>query len=587
MQSNTYRTHTCGELNERHLNEYVRLAGWVDTIRDHGGVLFIDLRDHYGTTQLVTNDDALLSCVAKECVVAIEGMVEKRDISTVNAKIPTGQVEVRIDNLRVLGSVTKQLPFEVTDSTRIREEVRLKYRYLDLRNPAMHQNIVLRAQVVSFLRSKMESMDFIEINTPILTASSPEGARDYLVPSRKHKGRFYALPQAPQQFKQLLMVSGFDRYFQIAPCFRDEDARVDRSPGEFYQLDFEMAFASQEDVFAVAEQVMVETFTRFSQKAVSPAPFARIPYQEAMIKYGSDKPDLRNPLFIADLTDFFVDVDFAPFKQKEVRGITVPNCVQQPRSFFEQMLAYAMEIGMKGLGYISVTEETAAGMFELKGPIVRYLSEAQQTSLITRLSLKTNDTLFFIADTPKAVNKFAGSIRTELARRLKLIDENRFEFCFVTDFPMYETDEETKETVFTHNPFSMPQGGMEALMTQNPLDIKAHQYDIVCNGVELSSGAVRCHDPIILEKTFSIAGYTKETIKKRFTALFEAFHYGAPPHAGMAPGIDRIMMLLTGSENIRESIPFPMNGNAQDLMMNAPSEVTEKQLRDVYIRVRT
>jgi aspartyl-tRNA synthetase len=440
---------------------------------------------------------------------------------------------------------------------------------------------VIRSEITHFLRAKMRELGFLEINTPILTSSSPEGARDYLVPSRKHHGMFYALPQAPQQFKQLLMVSGFDKYFQIAPCFRDEDARADRSPGEFYQLDFEMAFATQEDVFTVAESVLYDTFIKFApDKKVSPAPFKRIPYAESMAKYGTDKPDLRNPLTIADLSDFFNDVDFAPFRNKPVRGI-VANCAKQSNSFFDKMLAFATEIGMKGLGYITVL----AG-WELKGPIVKFLSEDKQSMLIKMLSLKEGDTLFFIADMAKLIDGLAGQIRSELAKCLDLIDNDAFEFCYITDFPMYGISEETGKIEFTHNPFSMPQGEMDALETMDPLEIKAYQYDIVCNGMELSSGAVRNHRPDVMIKAFEIAGYTQADIENKFSALFNAFHYGAPPHAGIAPGLDRIVMLLTGQESIREVVAFPFNGNAQDVLMGAPGEVSEQQLREVHIKIR-
>ncbi|MDR1669500.1 MAG: aspartate--tRNA ligase [Oscillospiraceae bacterium] len=580
---NKYRTHHCGEARQEHVGENVRLAGWVDTVRDHGGVIFLDLRDHYGVTQIVLNDESLTKGLSKETVVSVGGLLRERSPDTVNPKIPTGAVELKAETLTVLGASEHQLPFEIGESAQSREDLRLKYRFLDLRNPLVHQNIVKRSAVTRFLRAKMEELGFLEIQTPILTTSSPEGARDYLVPSRKHHGMFYALPQAPQQFKQLLMVSGFDRYFQIAPCFRDEDSRADRSPGEFYQLDFEMAFAGQEDVFAVAEAVLYDTFTAFAEgKAVSPAPFRRIPFAESMAKYGTDKPDLRNPLLIEDLTDFFADVDFAPFRSKTVRGIVAPGAATQPKSFFEKMLAFATdEIGMKGLGYISASD----GM-ELKGPIVKFLSGQKQKELIDMLGMKENDTLFFISDMPKLTDKLAGQIRAELGRRLNLIREDAFEFCFITDFPMYGVSEETGKPEFTHNPFSMPQGEMEALETQDPLDVKAYQYDIVCNGVELSSGAVRNHRPDIMLKAFEIAGYTKEDIESKFSALFNAFHYGAPPHAGMAPGLDRIVMLLTGQENIREVVAFPMNGNAQDLLLGAPGPVSETQLREVHIKVR-
>lgn len=576
-----YRTHTCNELTLNDLGKTVSLAGWVDTVRDHGGVAFVDLRDQYGITQVVVHDDALLKGIHKECVVSVTGEVVKRDAETVNPKLPTGELEVKVTDLQVLGECENALPFDVSESTDTREDVRLTYRFLDLRNKKMHDNILFRSQVVSFLRKKMESLGFPEINTPILTCSSPEGARDYIIPSRKHEGKFYALPQAPQQFKQLLMVSGFDKYFQIAPCFRDEDARADRSPGEFYQLDFEMAFATQEDVFAVAEEVLYDTFKTFGGgKAVSPAPFRRIPFEEAMLKYGTDKPDLRNPLEITDLTDFFRDVEFKPFQGRPVRGIVAPGCGKMSKSFFEKMLEYAMSIGMKGLGYLTVLED---GSF--KGPIAKFLSDEKKATLTNDLALKTDDTLFFICDAPKVVNLLAGQIRTALGERMNIIDKDRFEMCFITDFPMYEKNDEGKLD-FTHNPFSMPQGEMDALLNQDPLTIKAYQYDIVCNGVELSSGAVRNHRPDVMIKAFELAGYSAEEVEKRFGALFRAFHYGAPPHAGMAPGVDRMIMLLKDEENIREVIAFPMNSNAQDMLLGAPNTVSEQQLREVHIKLR-
>ena len=578
---NKYRTHHCNELSKADIGKTVKLAGWIDSIRDHGGVVFIDLRDHFGKTQIVVNDDKLLTGIGKESVISAEGVLHARDDEAVNPKFATGEVEVKVEKIELLSRSVNQLPFEINESTATREELRLTYRYLDLRNPKVHQNIIIRSEITHYLREKMRELGFLEITTPILTSSSPEGARDYLVPSRKHHGMFYALPQAPQQFKQLLMVSGFDKYFQIAPCFRDEDARADRSPGEFYQLDYEMAFATQEDVFAIGEKVMYDTFTHFApDKKVSPVPFIRIPYAECIMKYGNDKPDLRNPLLITDLTEFFTDVDFAPFRNKPVRGI-VACCAGQPNSFFEKMLAYATEIGMKGLGYITVL----AGM-ELKGPIVKFLSPEKQAVLIDKFSLKEGDTLFFISDVPKLVNGLAGQIRNELANRLDLIAKDAFEFCYVTDYPMYEINEETGKVDFTHNPFSMPQGEMEALETMDPLEIKAYQYDIVCNGIELSSGAVRNHRPDIMLKAFEIAGYTQDDIESKFAALYNAFKYGAPPHAGMAPGLDRIVMLLTEQENIREVIAFPLTGNAQDLLMGAPGKVTEQQLREVHVKIR-
>ena len=579
---NKYRSRACGEVSEGDIGQVIRVAGWVENIRDHGGILFIDLRDQYGVVQVVIPNDSLLEGVRKETVVTIEGEVTRRDPETVNPKLATGTVEVRARTLEILGKVTEALPFEIGSSTDTKEEIRLKYRFLDLRNKKVKDKIILRSQVISFLRSEMERLGFTEIQTPILTASSPEGARDYLVPSRKHPGKFYALPQAPQQFKQLLMVAGFDRYFQIAPCFRDEDSRADRSPGEFYQLDFEMAFATQEEVFAVAEEVLSNLFSRFSDKKVDKAPFPRISYDEAMLRFGSDKPDLRNPLRIIDLSDLFVETDFKPFRGQTVRAIPVPDCAGQPRSFFEQMLKFAEGIGMKGLGYVKVNDDMTYA-----GPIDKFLSDEQRAEIARRGELKPGYVLYFIADEKDTAPKLAGQIRSELGRRLGLIDEDSFRMCFVVDFPMYELDEETGEIVFTHNPFSMPEGGLEALNTRDPLTIYAQQYDIVCNGVELSSGAVRNHDVDTLVRAFEIAGYDRETMIAKFPALYNAFHYGAPPHAGMAPGIDRMVMLLAGEENIREVIAFPMNSNAQDLLMGAPNEVTEQQLREVHIKLRS
>jgi aspartyl-tRNA synthetase len=588
------RTHTCNELRTEHIGAKVTLTGWVDTIRDHGGVLFVDLRDHYGVTQVVFSDDKLLHGITKETVVLIEGTVEGRDPETVNDKLETGLVEVRADHIEVLGPCQLGLPFEIDASTLTREEVRLKYRYLDLRNRHIHNNIVLRSKVLSYLRAQMEDMGFLEIQTPILTASSPEGARDYLVPSRKHKGKFYALPQAPQQFKQLLMASGFDRYFQIAPCFRDEDARQDRSPGEFYQLDFEMSFATQEDVFAVAERVVYNTFTKFSDKEVSKPPFRRITFAESMLKYGTDKPDLRNPLEIKDLTEFFASHDFVefngrtiPFKNKQVRGIVANYLVKKDgegdgkKAFEKAIDTYSRSIGMKfGCGYINLEGG------EYKGPLAKFLSDEEKAELTALCGIKEGDSLFFISDAPAVINSLAGQMRTWIANELDLIRRDRFEFCFIVDFPMYERNEETGKIDFTHNPFSMPQGGMEALLTKDPLEIFAYQYDIVCNGVELSSGAVRNHNPEIMRKAFEIAGYGEDDVKTKFGALYTAFSYGAPPHAGMAPGVDRMIMLLAEEETIRDVIAFPLNGNAQDLMMGAPGEVTEQQLREVHIKVR-
>ncbi len=588
------RTHTCNELTVEHIGSEVTLTGWVDTVRDHGGVLFVDLRDHFGITQIVFSDDSLLKGIAKETVVLVRGTVTKRDEETVNPKISTGLIEVRATELEVLGPCNLALPFEIDASMQTREDVRLKYRYLDLRNRKLHDNIVLRSKIVSHLRRSMEDLGFMEIQTPILTASSPEGARDYLVPSRKHKGKFYALPQAPQQFKQLLMTSGFDRYFQIAPCFRDEDARQDRSPGEFYQLDFEMAFATQEDVFEVAEKVLYDTFTKFSDKPVSKPPFKRITFAESMLKYGTDKPDLRNPLLIQDLTDFFAKHEFlningrtVPFKNKLVRGLVANYLVKKDgdgdgkKAFEKAIDAYSRSIGMKfGIGYITLEGG------EYKGPIAKFLTDEQKAELTELVGIKEGESLFFISDSASVIDRLSGEMRTWIANELGLIKNDAFEFCFIVDFPMYERNEETGKIDFTHNPFSMPQGGLEALQTKDPLEIFAYQYDIVCNGVELSSGAVRNHNPEIMRKAFEIAGYGEEDLKAKFGALYTAFSYGAPPHAGMAPGVDRMVMLIAGEETIRDVIAFPLNGNAQDLMMGAPGDVTEQQLREVHIKVR-
>ena len=573
------RTHNCNEIRKENIGETVTLAGWASAIRDHGGVIFIDLRDHFGTTQVVFHDEKMLENVNRETVIQVTGKVVARDEETVNPKIETGFVEVHVEKLTILGPSKNMLPFEIETSKQTREDVRLKYRYLDLRNPELHKNIVFRSQIISYLRRQMEEMGFLDLQTPILTSSSPEGARDYLVPSRKHPGEFYALPQSPQQFKQLLMVAGFDKYYQIAPCFRDEDARGDRSPGEFYQLDFEMAFATQEDIFAVGEKVLYNTFKKFSNKEVSPAPFRRITFKDAMLHYGSDKPDLRNPLLIEDLTDFFADVEFGAFKGKPVRGI-VAHCADQSKKVFEDSLKYALSIGMKGLGYLTLKD----GGF--KGPIDKFLTTEQRSHLIDMLGMKDGDVVFFISDGKTVVDGLAGGIRKWLGERLNLIDNNKFEFCYIVDFPMYELNPDTHKIDFTHNPFSMPQGGLEALENKDPLEINAYQYDIVCNGIELSSGAVRNHNPEIMRKAFAIAGYGEEEVARKFGALYTAFQYGAPPHAGMAPGIDRMVMLLADEDTIRDVIAFPLNGAAQDLMMNAPSRVTEQQLEDVHIRVR-
>ncbi len=574
-----YRTHYCNDIREKDIGQKVELCGWVDTIRDHGGVIFVDLRDQTGITQTVVHDETMLAGVNKECVITVSGTVSERDSETVNEKLDTGRVELVVESLTLLGKCKNMLPFDVSDSRSTREDVRLKYRYLDLRSQRLHNNIVLRSHVIRTMRRCMEEKDFLEIQTPILTASSPEGARDFLVPSRKHKGKFYALPQAPQQFKQLLMVSGFDRYFQIAPCFRDEDARQDRSPGEFYQLDFEMAFATQEDVLQVCEDVIYDVFKTYSTKKISDKPFRRITFKDAMMQFGTDKPDLRNPLRIFDLTDFFAKVDFPLFKGKPVRGI-VADCFGQSRKFFEDSLKFATSIGMKGLGYLTLTDG------EFKGPIAKFLTPEQKEEITALSGIRANETLFFICDAPSIVNREAGEIRTWLGENLGIIDQDSYEFCYVVDFPMFEIDPSTGKTVFTHNPFSMPQGGLEALETKAPTEVLAYQYDLVCNGIELASGAVRNHDVEIMRKAFAIAGYTEDELESRFTALYTAFQYGAPPHAGMAPGVDRIIMLLAGEESIRDVIAFPLNGNAQDLLLGAPSEVTEQQLLEANIRIR-
>lgn len=578
---NEYKTHTCNEISLEDVGKKVRIAGWVQTIRDLGGLVFLDIRDMYGITQVVTSGEAedvdFASHIPIESTVTVYGTVKKRDEETVNPKLKTGLVEIKIEEIKVLGKRTKNIPFEINTNQEIREDLRLQYRYLDLRNERLQNNLKLRAQVLQFLRNQMQEQGFLEVQTPILTSSSPEGARDYLVPSRLHPGKFYALPQAPQQFKQLLMVSGIDKYFQIAPCFRDEDARADRAPGEFYQLDMEMSFATQEDVFQVMEPVMYNTFKKFSDKKIAKYPFPRITYKEAMLKYGSDKPDLRNPLFIIDLSDFFKKCTFKPFIDRTVRAIKVEG--HMSKGFHEKMLAYAMSIGMQGLGYLEVQDDMS-----FKGPIDKFIPDDLKKTLIELADLKQNDTIFFIADNEKRAAELAGQIRTELANRLNLIDEDVFQFCWIIDFPMFELDDHDK-LAFSHNPFSMPQGGLDALENQNPLEILAYQYDIVCNGIELSSGAVRNHDIQIMLKAFEMAGYTEEEVKTKFGALYTAFQFGAPPHAGIAPGIDRMLMLLSNSDTIREVIAFPLNSKAQDLMMGAPGVVKREQLRDVHIEI--
>lgn len=579
--NNIYRDKTIDCITEGDVGKNLKVAGWVENIRDHGGVSFVDLRDMYGVLQVVMRDTSLLDGLSKEDCISIEGMIEHRDEDTYNPKIPTGTIELEAHKVTMLGKVKAQLPFEIMTSKETREDVRLKYRYLDLRNKKVKDNIVFRSQVISYLRQKMTEMGFLEIQTPILCASSPEGARDYIVPSRKYKGKFYALPQAPQQYKQLLMVSGFDKYFQIAPCFRDEDARADRSPGEFYQLDFEMSFATQEDVFRAGEEVLTATFNKFAPEgaSVTQAPFPIISYKQAMLEFGCDKPDLRNPLRIMDVTEFFQKCTFKPFLKRTVRAIKVH--AEMSKGFHEKLLSFAQSIGMGGLGYLEIADDMS-----YKGPIDKFIPDEYKAELAGIAGLVPGDTIFFIADKEERANLYAGQLRNELGKRLDLYEKNAFRFCFVNDFPMFEYDNEEKKIVFTHNPFSMPQGGLDDLNNKNPLDILAYQYDIVCNGIELSSGAVRNHDLDIMVKAFEIAGYTEEDLKTKFGALYNAFQFGAPPHAGMAPGVDRMIMLLRDEENIREIITFPMNGNAQDLMCGAPGEVTETQLREVHIKVR-
>ena len=579
--SHIYRDVTLDQVSEADIDKELRIAGWVENIRDHGGVSFIDLRDMYAVMQVVIRNTELLKGVRREQALTVKGKVEKRDEETYNPKIPTGTIELEAHEITVLGEVYRNLPFEIQTSREVREDVRLTYRYLDLRNQKVKDNIVFRSKVIAYLREKMTELGFLEIQTPILCASSPEGARDYIVPSRKFKGKFYALPQAPQQYKQLLMVSGFDKYFQIAPCFRDEDARADRSPGEFYQLDFEMSFATQEDVFAVGEAVLSAVFEKFAPEgsAVTNAPFPVISYQQAMLEFGTDKPDLRNPLRIMDVTEFFQKCTFRPFIGKTVRAIRVH--AEMSKGFHEKLLKFATGIGMGGLGYLEVMEDGS-----YKGPIDKFIPQELKEEFRALAGLKTGDTIFFMADREERAAYFAGMIRTELGEKLDLLEKNAYRFCYVNDFPMFERDADTKQIGFTHNPFSMPQGGLEALETKDPLEVLAYQYDIVCNGVELSSGAVRNHDLKIMVKAFEIAGYDEETLKTKFGALYHAFQFGAPPHAGMAPGIDRMLMLLRNEENIREVIAYPMNGNAEDLMCGAPGAVTEQQLRETHIKVR-
>lgn len=584
-----YRTHTCGALTVSEEGQIVRLSGWIHRTRDHGNLLFIDLRDNYGITQCVIETTSAYFKAAEsaryESVVTITGHVVKRSPETINSKMATGKIEVVIDEF-VLDSQAEMLPIQVNSDQEFPEDTRLRYRFLDLRREKMHSNILLRSQIIASLRRRMIEQGFLEFQTPILTSSSPEGARDFLVPSRMHPGHFYALPQAPQQFKQLLMVAGFDRYFQIAPCFRDEDARADRSPGEFYQLDFEMSFVTQEDVFQAIEPVLHGVFTEFAKgRQVSALPFPHFTYEESMLKFGNDKPDIRNPIIISDVTSVFDGSEFNAFakaieKGAHVRAIPAPNTESQPRSFFEKMNDWAIAQGAPGLGYIIFTKDQA------KGPIAKFLNAERLEQLKKISGCKEGDAVFFVCAPKAAAEKLAGFARTRLGEELELIDKNRFEFCWVVDFPMFEYNEDEKKVDFSHNPFSMPQGGLEALLTKDPLTIKAFQYDIVCNGIELSSGAIRNHLPEVMYKAFEIAGYGREVVEDKFGGMLNAFKYGAPPHGGCAPGIDRIVMLLANEPNIREVVAFPMNQNAQDLLMQAPSEVTERQLKELHIKVQ-
>ena len=576
--NNIYRNVYCGYVSSDMEGKEIRIAGWVNSIRKLGGLTFLTLRDETGIVQAITEDTSLIDRIVKESTVTIAGIVHLRTPAMVNKNMKTGEVEVEIKSIEVLGECLSTLPFETSRSREASEETRLKYRYLDLRNPVVHDNIIFRSKVIDFIRSTMKDMDFTELSTPIITTSSPEGARDFIIPSRKFKGKFYALPQAPQIYKQLLMVSGINRYFQIAPCFRDEDCRADRTL-EFYQLDFEMSFVTDEDVFKVGERVFYDTFSKFSDKYVSPAPFRRIPYREAILKYGSDKPDLRNPLEISELTHIFKNTTFEPFKGSTIRGIKVSN-IDKPNSWYKKLEEYMKEIGTSGLAYIKVNEDLT-----FKSSLDKFFTDEERTMLKEELELKPSDVVFIISDKKKCA-KYAGLLRTKLGEELELIDKDRFEFCIVNDFPMYEFNEETNSWDFGHNPFSMPQGGLEALKNTPIEDILAYQYDFVCNGCEMASGAVRNHSIEIMKEAFKLAGYDEETVKNKFKSLYTAFQYGAPPHAGMAPGIDRIIMLLTGEENLREVQLFPPNVSGQDNLMGGPTEVTEQQLRETHIKIR-
>ena len=576
-----YRTNYCGYVKETEVENSIVLSGWIENIRDHGGVIFVDLRDETGTIQLVSNDDSIFDDITRESVVKIEGIVRKREEEDYNNNLATGTIEVVVDKLEILSKAKNVLPFEIITSHEVSEDVRLKYRYLDLRNKKVHDTIILRSKLLKFLRDKMNELGFMEVQTPIITASSPEGARDFIIPSRKYHGKFYALPQAPQIFKQLLMVGGFDKYFQIAPCFRDEDCRSDRTL-EFYQLDFEMAFVEEEDVYKIGEEIFYDIFTNFGDKEVTSKPFPRISYQEAMLKYGTDKPDLRNPLVIQDVSELFKDSEFKPFRGTIVRAIVVDEIANQSNSWFNEVVDYAKKIGMPGIGYLSMIDNQT-----FKGPIDKFLTSTDRITLIEKTGLKINSVIFFIADKKEnTCAKQAGLIRDKLGKKLDLIDFNKYEFCIINDFPMYEYNEERGEYDFGHNPFSMPKGGLSSLKNQKIEEIKAFQYDFVCNGNEMASGAVRNHEIATLKKAFELAGYDEDTVKTKFQSLYNAFQYGCPPHAGMAPGIDRILMLLKGEENLREVQAFPMSVSGQDFMMGCPSTVTEMQLKETHIKIR-
>jgi aspartyl-tRNA synthetase len=584
--ANLYRTHTCGELSKQDIGKEVKLCGWIHNRRDHGGVLFIDLRDHYGLTQIVIYPDNqnqyAIGHLPKETVIEFSGVVVARTEENINPNMTTGEIEITAKDYSVLGEC-EALPFPVFPEKEAPEDLRLTYRYIDLRKENLHKNIIMRSKVIAHLRQKMSEHGFMEFQTPILTSSSPEGARDYLVPSRVHPGKFYALPQAPQQFKQLLMVSGFDKYFQIAPCFRDEDARADRSPGEFYQLDIEMSFVEQDDIFAILEDVLADTFNKFGTYKTDAAPFVRIPYREALLKYGTDKPDLRIPIEMCETGDIFENSGFAAFATavkngSVIRAIPVKNCANQPRSFFDKMVNYAQSIGAKGLAYLTWKDG------EIKGPILKFLDEATIAKIVERTNAKDGDVVFFMCDEEHTASDIAGKLRVKLGQDLDIVEKDVYRFCWIVDFPMFELNRETNKIEFSHNPFSMPQGEMDALLNKNPLDILAYQYDIVVNGVELSSGAIRNHRPDIMYKAFEIAGYDKSVVEEKFGGMLNAFKLGAPPHGGIAPGVDRMVMLLTGESNIREVIAFPMNQKAQDLMMGAPAQVSQLQLRELHIK---